>query len=267
MIVSTIKEVGDIFGEGDASLSDWFNQSRDNIMAGEVLRDWGVDLPGPLDFVVGLGLDIALDPLTYAAGAGLVARAARLGDVAGNLSQGIRAAENAAEVARKAGDTATAAAQTQRAKQLTDTFDVVRTRGVIAATASNPAVMQEMGIRSGLHFVLPGTGRIGRRIIERPLTSIVPSLGQRAARRRVDELAQAPWLAGVDEGFDIAKHSDKIVARMTGGEAIGGFWGILLRRLLAGLRACRSVVLRAGHGLRMSRPRRWGSWLAVLAVA
>ena len=248
VIVSTIKEVGDIFGEGDASLSDWFNQSRDNIMAGEVLRDWGVDLPGPLDFVVGLGLDIALDPLTYVAGAGLVARAARLGDVAGNLSQGIRAAENAAEVARKAGDTATAAAQTQRAKQLTDTFDVVRTRGVIAATASNPAVMQEMGIRSGLHFVLPGTGRIGRRIIERPLTSVVPSLGQRAARRRVQELSQAPWLAGVDEGFDIAKHSDKIVARMTGGEAIGGVLGDSVEA--AARRAANLPISRALGGAR-----------------
>ena len=144
-----------------------------------------------------------LDPLTYAAGAGLVAACHRLGDVAGNLSQGIRAAENAAEVARK-GRYCYGCCSNSARKQLTDTFDVVRTRGVIAATASNDAVMQEMGIRSRLHFVLPGTGRIGRRIIERPLTSSCLAWDSEQHARRVDELAQAPWLAGVDEGFDIA---------------------------------------------------------------
>ena len=65
IIVSTIKETGDLFqGEG-FSASDWWNQTSDNMMMGEVLRDWGVDLPMPLQFTLGLGLDIALDPLTY----------------------------------------------------------------------------------------------------------------------------------------------------------------------------------------------------------
>ena len=64
-IVSAIKEGGDLLQGELPSIVDWWNQTGDNILMGEVLRDWNVDLPGPLDFVVGLGLDIALDPLTY----------------------------------------------------------------------------------------------------------------------------------------------------------------------------------------------------------
>ena len=57
--------------------------------------EYDVDLPGPLDFAVGLGLDIALDPLTYMAGAGLLARGAKAADVANGLRKGAKAAEAA----------------------------------------------------------------------------------------------------------------------------------------------------------------------------
>jgi hypothetical protein len=220
-LMSTIKEVGDIFGNGDASLSEWYKQAQDNIMASEVLRDWGVDLPGPLDFVVGLGLDIALDPLTYAFGAGVVLRAARVADVAVTLSNAARTAEIAAETARKAGNVAEAATQSRRAQDLLETFDIVRREGTLSAVAKKPLVMEELGVNRGIHFSLPGTGRIGRRIVERPLTSIVPKLGERAARNRVATLARSPWLLS-DDGFDVAKNADAIVARMTGGEAPQG---------------------------------------------
>ena len=49
MVVSTVQEIGDLFGDGDASLTDWWDQSMRNMSAGEVLRNWGVDLPGPSD--------------------------------------------------------------------------------------------------------------------------------------------------------------------------------------------------------------------------
>lgn len=220
-LISTIKEVGDIFGNGDASLSEWYNQAQDNIMASEVLRDWGVDLPGPLDFVVGLGLDIALDPLTYAFGAGVVLRAARAADVAVTLSNAARTAEIAAETARKAGNVAEAATQSRRAQDLLETFDIVRREGTLAAVSKKPLVMEELGVSRGIHFSLPGTGRIGRRIVERPLTSVLPKLGERAARNRVATLARSPWLLS-DDGFDVAKNADAIVARMMGGEAAEG---------------------------------------------
>ena len=76
IVVSTIKETGDLFSGKGFNFGEWYNQVGDNIMMGEVLRDWGVDLPGPLDFALGLGLDIALDPLTYAFGLGVAARSA-----------------------------------------------------------------------------------------------------------------------------------------------------------------------------------------------
>jgi hypothetical protein len=66
IIRSTVKEIGDIFAEDESfSIGDWWQQAGDNMFMGEVLRDWGVDLPGPLDFALGLTLDIAFDPLTY----------------------------------------------------------------------------------------------------------------------------------------------------------------------------------------------------------
>lgn len=247
MVVSAVKEVGDLFGEGDASFSDWVKQSNDNIMMGEVLRDWGVDLPGPLDFIVGLGLDIALDPLMYAAGAGLIARAAGAPAVARNLSARIKAAEIAV---KQAPDAATAAREATRARELTDLFDVVRTEGVTAGTAANPALMREMGIWSGLHIIMPGTGRIGRRIIERPLGSVVPSLGERAARRRVNQLAEAPWLVG-DEGFDVAANADAIVARMRGGDLPGSVYDDAIEK--AARRASQLPISVALGGARTQR--------------
>ena len=60
-IASTAQEIVDVFqGEG-FSPRDWWQQTSDNHLFGEVLRDSGVDLPGPLDFIAGLGLDIATD--------------------------------------------------------------------------------------------------------------------------------------------------------------------------------------------------------------
>ena len=184
MIVSTIKEVGDVFGEGDASLSDWWGQTRDHIFAGDVLRDWGVDLPGPLDFIVGFGLDVALDPLTYLAGAGLAARFANVDKVADGL-----------RMAGASGKTGKASVQAMEAAE-----NIVRTKGVLAAVKAEPAAMQAIGIQQGLRFTVPGTGRLGRRIIERPLSSISPKFAERMARNRVRGLQGGGIVDGVSGG-------------------------------------------------------------------
>ena len=56
ILASTAQEVVDVFqGEG-FSPTDWWEQVEDNHLFGEVLRDSGVDLPGPLDFALGLAL-------------------------------------------------------------------------------------------------------------------------------------------------------------------------------------------------------------------
>ena len=144
MIASTAQEIVDVFqGEG-FSPKDWWQQTSDNHLFGEVLRDSGVDLPGPLDFVAGLGLDIATDPLTYLAGAGVVARLAR----ADKVVEALRVGANAAD---KAGDAV-------KAKRMTDAAArVAKSRSVLSAGKA----LDDIGISSGARLTVPGTGRMG----------------------------------------------------------------------------------------------------------
>ena len=93
-IVSAIKEFGDIFDDEESfSLGDWWEQTGDNIFMGEVLRDWGVDLPGPLDFALGLTLDIAFDPLTYLLPLGALSRVATKPQMVKHLKDAANAAK------------------------------------------------------------------------------------------------------------------------------------------------------------------------------
>jgi len=179
-LVSTVQEVGDIFGDGDASLSQWWSQTRDHISAQEVLRDWNVDLPGPLDFVVGLGLDIALDPLTYAFGAGVALRGLRGG------TQLVDTALDAARVAEAAGDAGKAA----RLRNVSETIRQNPAGGVLMAAGREPQLLRELGVDIGLRFSRPGTGRLGRAFIDRPLGAISKTYQARTAARRTSQLPQ-----------------------------------------------------------------------------
>ena len=219
-MVSTIHEVTDIFGEGDASFSDWWNQAEDNQMASELLRNWGVDLDGPAGFAAGLTLDILFDPLTYAYGAGVIARFSKTADV-------IMAADKAADVARvAAASKGGLAAGKATEAQFRATVDILRgakggPSGVVAATAKQPLAMKELGINAGIHFSIPGTGRVLRRIVERPLTSVVPPLKRAAARHRVNAVARAPWSTpGLD--LSVASNRATVVKYMTSRSARSG---------------------------------------------
>ena len=169
MIVSAIKEIGDI-GKDDQSFSvgEWFQQSRDNMMMGEVLRDWDVDPGGWQGFALGLGLDVALDPLTYMAGAGLLARGAKAADVANALR---KAAEATSDAAKAAG--------MLKAAQRVD-----RTKSVLSAGK----YLDEVGISSGARFTIPGTGKLGRTFIEKPLRTMFPAVGRKLDDMRVRQL-------------------------------------------------------------------------------
>ena len=199
-IVSTIKETGDLFqGEG-FSASQWWKQTSDNMMMGEVLRDWGVDLPGPLDFVVGLGLDIALDPLTYLAAGTLSARYANPNKVADALS-------SASKTYRAAGKIDDADKLLKAAGQVT------AKRSVLAA---GDEALQQIGMGVGLRMTVPGTGRIGRNIIEKPLRKISRRLGDALDAKRVKQLPEAnlpdflkgannPWAKNGRRSYDFSK--------------------------------------------------------------
>jgi len=177
MIVSGIKELGDI-GKDDQtfSISEWVQQSRDNMLMMDVLRDWEVDLPGWAEFGFGLTLDIAADPLTYMAGAGLLARAAKPADVANALRKVAKQPQNAARAADML-----AAAQ-----------KVDRTGSILSAGK----YLDDVGISSGARFTIPGTGKIGRTIIEKPLRTIFPVIGRKLDDMRVRQLVGGTGKAG-----------------------------------------------------------------------
>lgn len=172
-IVSTIKEIGDLFVDDQSfSLSEWWNQGQNNIMMGEVFRDWNIGPEGLEGFAFGLMFDIALDPLTYLAGAGLMARASKSDDVA-------RAFHQIGRQAEKAGDLA-------KAERMLKAEEAVTRSGSILAAGD---ALKEVGIQSGLRFTIPATGRLGRTLIEKPLRALNPRLGQWLDIKRIGQLS------------------------------------------------------------------------------
>ena len=217
-IVSTVKETGDLLRGDGFSFGDWWNQTSDNMMMGEVFRDWGVDLPGPLDFIVGIGFDIALDPLTYLTGGAAAARQLTGRQVATALTRASKAAD-------KAGDAV-------NAKKYADAAATVSTRGILSA---GDDVLRDIGLSAGLGMTIPGTGRLGKRIIEAPLRRGSKGVGQRLDMRRVQQLPEVqvakkkgrfnPWPSSevvTDLGSDVVQRDIvRAMNRIRAGEAIG----------------------------------------------
>ena len=216
-IVSTVKETGDLLRGDGFSFGDWWNQTSDNMMMGEVFRDWGVDLPGPLDFIVGIGFDIALDPLTYLTGGAAAARQLTGRQVATALTRASKAAD-------KAGDAV-------QAKKYADAAARVSTRGILSA---GDDVLRDIGLSAGLGMTIPGTGRLGKRIIEAPLRRGSKGVGQRLDMRRVQQLPEVqvaqkgrfnPWPSSevvTDLASDVVQRDIvRAMNRIRAGEAIG----------------------------------------------
>ena len=177
IVRSTVKEIGDIFAEDESfSIGEWWKQAGDNIFMGEVLRDWGVDLPGPLDFALGLTLDIAFDPLTYMLPLGAWARVATKPQMLKHLTDVATAARFG-----KVKDIAKAERMEAAIKRVGD-------RGIFAAGKD---VLTELGLPTAMKFSMPLTGRMGRGIFERPLRN-VPGVGPKFAawanKKRVGQL-------------------------------------------------------------------------------
>jgi len=170
--VSTIKEVGDLFAGDGFSPTDWWNQAEDNMMMGEVLRDWGVDLGG-WNLALGLIGDVALDPLTYLLPSAF-ARYAKSDDVANALF-------NASKAAGKAKDTA-------KANMLATAGNQVKKSGAIHAAGQE--ALEEIGMTTGLRFTVFGTGKLSKQIVEKPLRRMFPKLGEALDLRRIEQLPQ-----------------------------------------------------------------------------
>jgi len=230
-IVSTIKEVGDLFtGEGFSPV-DWWKQTEDNLFMQDVMRDWGVDLPGPLDMVVGLGFDIAFDPITYMTGG--IGAAGRAGMSANKLidvmSKGAAWYDDIAKAGGKAG--VTQAQAVHKSKVLKD--------GVTAVGRSNAMhsagreALQEVGLLGQMGLFVPTTGRLGRgvrldKVLDKATrggmtarrarqASKLPYIGDLArpvAGKAVDDAAEAVARFGREGLEDAAAAEAKIISRM-----------------------------------------------------
>jgi len=230
-IVSTIKEVGDLFtGEGFSPV-DWWKQTEDNLFMQDVMRDWGLDLPGPLDMVLGLGLDIAFDPITYMTGG--IGAAGRAGMTAPKLinvmSKGAAWYDDIVKAGGKAGVTATQAAH--KSKVLKDGVNAVgRSNAMHSAGAE---ALKEVGLLGQMGLFVPTTGRLGRAVrLDKVLdkatrggvtarrasqASKLPYIGELArpvAQGAVDDAAEAVARFGAAGAQDAAAAEARIVGRM-----------------------------------------------------
>lgn len=175
---------------------NWLKDLRANVGTTDLLanQDWYKNLSTPLKFAVGLGGDIALDPLTYLAGAGFISK---VGEGAGAAKLAFEAAD-VATAAGKIDDAAKLSSIGQKAAKGFSTLSSGERSviGDLAAAAGKAAPGEKTG---GLFLNVPGTGRIARKVTGMPLkqiqvlpesvASIVPS-----KLRGVEEFARASSL-------------------------------------------------------------------------
>ena len=158
-VASTMKEIGDIFTGEMPSLGDWWTQGSENYLWGEHLQDWGVDLPGPLDMMLGVGLDVATDVMTYMWGIGALAR---IGKAGVDWSVGSRMMFTMAgqydEIAKGGGKAAAAAKAKSEALRIA-AGEVGSKR---ALSAAPQWALKEIGLDKRIGLFVPGTGRLGR---------------------------------------------------------------------------------------------------------
>ena len=201
-IVSTLKEAGDLFSGEGFSPTDWWKQTSDNIFMQDVMRDWGLDLPGPLEMVLGLSADIAMDPLTYLLGpAGAAARAGmQAPQVVKALGAGAKyyddIAEGVTKVAGVSKDTALRKAQVMR-----DAVEEVGKTNSI--TSAGREALKEIGMLGEAGLTLPGTGRVGRWLRADRVLDAVSKGRVTAARAR--QASRLPYIA--DMARPVAKET------------------------------------------------------------
>ena len=206
-IVSGVKELTDMFqGEG-FSASDWWDQTADNMMFGEVLEDWDLKTGnGWLDAAIGFVGDVALDPLTYLAPASLALRGARSGETALALTSKAEELRKLAKAASASGKTAEAAKLTERASKLTSAaVKVTQAKG--ASTAAGAEALAEIGLDVGWRSTVFGTGRVGRGLVEKPLNML--SGGKLTKALDVRRARQVPeWIGAIKVGASADEVAD-----------------------------------------------------------
>lgn len=142
---------------------------RSNVGVGDLLanQEWYKDLPGPAKFGIGLAGDIALDPLTYLAGAGAVSKiggASGAAKLAFDASAAATAAGSLDDAARFAqiGQKASKGVSLLSSAEKDVVADLARAAGKIGAN-------EKLG---GLYWTVPGTGPLLGKVTGLPLTQI-----------------------------------------------------------------------------------------------
>jgi DNA uptake protein ComE-like DNA-binding protein len=172
VIVAGFSQLGAALDGDDETVASWdrfSEQVGDNVTVSSLLPE---DMPGWARFMVGFGVDVALDPLTYlTGGSAAVAKVAGKGGLkAANIL--VRASDDAAEAAIKAtqaGDAATAAVKLAEADEFLKLSGRVGEVGGFGglsqperlvlerAAKATGTIGEGASLRGGVYFRLPGT--------------------------------------------------------------------------------------------------------------
>ncbi len=191
MAASTIKEFGDLAQGRGFSLRDWWKQTGDNIFMQDVMRDLGADMGGVKGFFLGLGMDIALDPITYALGP--VGAAARAGMSAPKLIHALGAgAKYYDDIAKGVTTVAGISTSTATRKAAVLQEAVVKVGKTNAMSSAGREALKEVGLLGEMGLSVPGTGRLGRWLgVDKALDSLS---GGRMTAARAAQAARLPYI-------------------------------------------------------------------------
>jgi len=190
-------------GKGGASPVDWWQQTNDHMLMSEVLRETGISdklgiEPGSkTEMALGLGLDIAFDPIVYATGGwGAVPRALKGMGKVDDVVKALTKASGLAASPAKAAELTAAAARVSKSKSI----------------LSAGKALEDIGIKTGLTFTIPGTGRLGRHVVEKPLSFATGGAVGKAARAQ--RAKYVPSFILPDKAFDVQKYAPQIADSM-----------------------------------------------------
>ena len=191
MLASAIKEFGDLAQGRGFSLRDWWKQTGDNIFMQDVMRDLGADMGGVKGFFLGLGMDIALDPITYALGP--VGAAARAGMSAPKLIHALGAgAKYYDDIAKGVTTVAGISTSTATRKAAVLQEAVVKVGKTNAMSSAGREALKEVGLLGEMGLSVPGTGRLGRWLgVDRALDLLS---GGRVTAARAAQAARLPYI-------------------------------------------------------------------------
>jgi len=179
---------------------DWRKRVGDNYMFSELLvEDLGMDPDSWVTRGLGFAGDVAADPLMYIPGAGAAARTAQ----GGRWLKAAKAADDMAIGYAMTGDIAKANMMKAGAARM------ARNRSIISG---GKEVLDELGYKAGASLLLPGTGRLGRQLVEKPLNLLTGGKLTRALAKQ--RAKQIPRYMFDTPTWKVAENQTEIVEAM-----------------------------------------------------